>query len=61
VTVLVCARCGTSLDAEADEQAGMAALAWVSSVEGGRELRYCPSCARDNLRAIEGKLDAELW
>jgi hypothetical protein len=61
VTVLVCARCGTSLDAEADEQSGMAALSWVSSVEGGRELRYCPACARDNLRAIEGKLDSELW
>jgi hypothetical protein len=33
----------------------------VSSVEGGRELRFCPACARDNLRAIEGKLDSELW
>lgn len=61
VTVLVCARCGTALDSEADEQSGMAALAWLSSVEGGRELRFCPSCARDNLRAIEGKLDSDLW
>ncbi len=61
MTVLVCARCGTSLDADADEQSGMAALAWVSSWENGRDLRYCPSCARDNLRSIEGKLDAEFW
>ncbi len=61
MTVLVCALCGTSLDADADEQSGMAALAWVASHENGRDLRYCPSCARDNLRAIEGKLDAEFW
>jgi len=61
MTVLTCALCGTSLDADADEQSGMTALAWVTSVERGRELRYCPACARENLRAIEGKLDAEYW
>jgi hypothetical protein len=59
VTVLVCALCGTTLDADADD--AMLALAWVASHERGRDLRYCPSCARDNLRSIEGKLDAEFW
>jgi hypothetical protein len=59
--VLVCARCGTTLDAGADERSVVDALAWVSSWERGRDLRYCPSCARENLRSIEGKLDAEFW
>lgn len=58
VTVLVCARCGQSLDSEAD---GLAALAWVHSHEHGRDVFYCPACARENLRSIEGKLDAEFW
>jgi hypothetical protein len=61
VTVLTCALCGTTLDANDDEQTGMAALAWVTSTERDREIRYCPSCARDNLRAIEAKLDGEFW
>jgi DNA-directed RNA polymerase subunit RPC12/RpoP len=61
VTVLVCARCGRSLDSEADEQSGLTALAWVHSHERGRDLFYCPACSRENLRSIEGKLDAEFW
>jgi hypothetical protein len=61
MTVLVCALCGTTLDEDGDEQSGMQALAWVASNERGRDIRYCPQCARDNLRAIEGKLDAEFW
>lgn len=61
MTVLVCARCGTQLDADADEQSGMLALTWVAAHEDGRDVRYCPRCARDNLRAIEGKLDSEYW
>jgi hypothetical protein len=61
VSVLVCALCARTLDPEADERNGLAALAWVQSVEHGRDLRYCPECARANLRAIEGKLDAEHW
>jgi len=60
-TVLVCALCGTTLDADADGQSGLAALSWVASHERGRDLRYCPQCARDNLRSIEGKLDAAYW
>lgn len=61
MTVLVCAFCGATLDSASDEHAGMAALSWVASRERGRDLRYCPSCAREHLRAIEGKLDPEHW
>lgn len=61
VTVLVCALCGRSLDPESDEQSGLAALSWVHSHERGRDLVYCPTCARENLRSIESKLDAEFW
>jgi hypothetical protein len=50
----VCARCGTS----AGEQLP---LDWVLSTEGGRRLAYCASCARENLRAIEAKLDSADW
>ena len=59
MTVLVCAQCGQSLDSDADDQSGLAALSWASSRERGRDLFYCPRCARDNLRSIEGKLDVE--
>jgi hypothetical protein len=60
-TVLTCALCGTTLEPGDDEQSGLAALAWVASHDRGRDVHYCPSCARDNLRAIEGKLDPEHW
>ncbi|MGH8971499.1 MAG: hypothetical protein ACRDV1_16285 [Actinomycetes bacterium] len=36
-------------------------LTWTSSVERGRTLYYCTACSRDNVRAIEGRLDAEWW
>ncbi|MCA0328504.1 MAG: hypothetical protein LCI03_01215 [Actinobacteria bacterium] len=61
MTVLTCYRCGTSLDSDADEQSGMAALSWVSARERGRDVFFCPQCARDNLRSIEGKLDSDWW
>ncbi len=61
MTVQVCAQCGRSLDSEKDERSGLDALAWVHSHERGRDLFYCPSCSRENLRSIEGKLDAEFW
>ena len=61
MTILVCALCGTALDPDADEQSSLLALSWVASHERGREVRYCPRCARDNLRSIEGKLDSEYW
>jgi len=34
-------------------------LTWSLSVEHGRACRYCERCTRENLRAMEGKLDAE--
>lgn len=52
---VVCAHCGTR---SPDDQLP---LTWVTSVEGGRRLTYCERCARDNLRAIEGKLDSAWW
>jgi hypothetical protein len=36
-------------------------LAWSTSVEGGRLKTFCDSCSRENLRAMEGKLDSEYW
>jgi hypothetical protein len=36
-------------------------LTWVTSVENGRARIYCDACARENLRAIESKLDPEWW
>lgn len=36
-------------------------LTWTSALERGRWKYYCESCSRENLRAIEGKLDSEWW
>jgi hypothetical protein len=60
-TVLVCSMCSTSLDPAADERSGLEALAWVTTVEHGRESVCCPACTREHLRAIEGKLDVAYW
>ncbi|WP_200305015.1 hypothetical protein [Streptomyces adelaidensis] len=50
---LVCARCGTA--AEAPQPL------WIYSVEKGRRHYFCGTCARENLRAIEGRLDSTWW
>ncbi|GAA0621178.1 hypothetical protein HPO96_24150 [Kribbella sandramycini] len=50
-----CALCGRQADTEDTP------LTWATSVEGGRKLLYCDSCARENVRGIEGKLDAVYW
>ena len=50
-----CAGCGTA--AEGDD----VPLGWVSSVEADRTLHYCERCARENLRAIEARLDPVWW
>ncbi|MEW2078516.1 hypothetical protein ACFZAG_10570 [Streptomyces sp. NPDC012403] len=50
---LVCARCGTR--AEGPQPT------WTFSVEDGARRHYCEACSRDNLRAIEGRLDAQWW
>ncbi|MFE2280907.1 hypothetical protein ACFXAE_27530 [Streptomyces sp. NPDC059454] len=50
---LGCARCGTR--AEGPQPT------WTFSVEDGVRLHYCEACSRDNLRAIEGRLDSRWW
>ncbi|MFD4745475.1 hypothetical protein ACFWOS_08440 [Streptomyces rubiginosohelvolus] len=46
---VVCARCGT------------VPVTWLSSVEDGRRLHFCESCARLHIRAIESRLDSLWW
>ena len=46
-----CAMCGVT----ADE----VPLTWAASVERGRMRYYCERCSRENVRAIEGRLDQE--
>ena len=53
MTGVTCAACGRN----ADEQP----LTWTTSVEGGRAVLYCEQCSRENLRAIEGRLDQAWW
>lgn len=50
-----CDLCGASADGEA------VPLTWATSVEDGRQRLYCGRCARENLRAIEGRLDSAWW
>lgn len=45
----------------AEEAAGLAALTWTTAVEQGRSRAFCPTCSREHLRAMEGKLDSEWW
>jgi len=49
----VCAGCG--------KVAQGPAVTWVFSVENGRRRYFCDTCARENLRAIEGRLDSPAW
>lgn len=50
---LVCSRCG----AVAEDTPPT----WTCSVENGTRRYFCDSCARDNIRAIEGRLDSAWW
>ncbi|MGF0170338.1 hypothetical protein ACQF36_07360 [Streptomyces sp. Marseille-Q5077] len=50
---LVCARCGAR--AEAPQPT------WTCSVENGTRRYFCDTCSRENLRAIEGRLDSAWW
>jgi hypothetical protein len=36
-------------------------LTWGTSQERGETLRLCERCVRDNVRAIESKLDSDWW
>ena len=52
---VTCDFCGTSV---ADD---VPPLAWSVAREDGAVKRYCERCTRDNLRAMEGKLDSTYW
>ncbi|MET7738224.1 hypothetical protein ABZT02_44140 [Streptomyces sp. NPDC005402] len=51
--LLVCARCGTRAEGSPPT--------WTCSVENGARQYFCDTCARENLRAIEGRLDSAWW
>ncbi|UZJ29703.1 hypothetical protein [Streptomyces endophytica] len=34
---------------------------WTCSVENGERRYFCDRCARENIRAIEGRLDSSWW
>ncbi|MEU6655553.1 hypothetical protein ABZ904_40815 [Streptomyces sp. NPDC046900] len=50
---LVCDRCGARADGPRPT--------WICSVENGHRHYFCDTCARDNIRAIEGRLDSDWW
>jgi hypothetical protein len=52
---LTCDHCGTAAPD------GVAPLTWSTATERNRVLHYCERCTRDNLRAMESKLDQEYW
>ncbi|MDX3308364.1 hypothetical protein ACWGH3_04640 [Streptomyces sp. NPDC054884] len=51
---VVCGRCGT-------RAAEPPPVTWTCSLENGLRRHFCEDCARENLRAIEGRLDSEWW
>jgi len=51
----VCASCGAVAPTES------LPLTWATGVEAGRAQLHCERCARDNVRAIEAKLDSAWW
>ena len=60
----MCAHCGTRAPEEpggVEDGGTVVPLTWTSAVENGRLRYFCPTCSRENLRAIEGKLDSEWW
>ncbi|AYG80575.1 hypothetical protein DWB77_02712 [Streptomyces hundungensis] len=52
---IVCSHCGTPAPGEGPPPT------WTYSVENGTGRYYCDDCARANIRAIEGRLDATWW
>lgn len=49
----VCSCCGTVAEGTPPT--------WTCSVENGVRRYFCDTCARENLRAIEGRLDSAWW
>ncbi|WP_166133076.1 hypothetical protein [Nocardioides ochotonae] len=54
----ICDFCGRR---EEDEPDPVVRLSWTTAVENGRARTFCPTCSREHLRAMEGKLDSEWW
>ena len=50
---MTCALCGATAES--------LPLGWSTAVERGRKVAYCERCSRENVRAMEGKLDPEFW
>ncbi|MFI5675024.1 hypothetical protein [Streptomyces cellulosae] len=50
---LACARCGARAEGPRPT--------WTCSVENGTRHYFCDRCSRENLRAIEGRLDSAWW
>ena len=50
---VTCALCGATAES--------LPLGWSTAVERGRDVAYCERCSRENVRAMEGKLDPEFW
>ncbi|GAA1967056.1 hypothetical protein GCM10009817_03690 [Terrabacter lapilli] len=55
---LVCCVCGAVPPAA---ERGTALLTWSRGIDRGRTTWTCESCSRENVRAIEGKLDPAWW
>ncbi len=36
-------------------------LTWSLTMQAGQARRYCERCTRENVRAMEGKLDRAHW
>ncbi|MDX5566082.1 hypothetical protein PYK79_26140 [Streptomyces sp. ID05-04B] len=51
---VVCGHCGA-------RAADPPPVTWTCSVEHGVRRHFCGACARENLRAIEGRLDSNWW
>ena len=49
-----CSICGTTAE-------DWIAAGWTVTKEEGRTTYLCAECARENIRAIEGKLPEEYW
>lgn len=52
---LTCDGCGLLHEGETPP------VTWSLSMEHGQAVRLCETCTRDNLRAMEGKLDRSYW
>ena len=53
MTAVTCARCGTVADP--------APLGWTTQSSDRGIEGLCEACSRENIRSIEGRLDADWW